>query len=112
MSPADAELVELPDGKESLKAFARSLLLERDREKQRAEELRVEMLRLQLELERYKKWYYGPRADRLQSSGDVAQMLLDFAGELDRKPVRLSAALPAGRYLRAARTLCAKGGGR
>ncbi|MGC4052535.1 MAG: IS66 family transposase zinc-finger binding domain-containing protein [Paludibaculum sp.] len=45
------------------------------------------MLRLQLELERYKKWYYGPRADRLQSAGDVAQMLLDFAASMDQKPV-------------------------
>ena len=53
------------------------------------------MLRLQLELERYKKWYYGPRADRLQSSGDVAQMLLDFAEELDRKPVHPDDVPPA-----------------
>lgn len=89
-----SELVELPEDSESLKAVVRSLLLERDREKQRAEEqerragqLYVEMLRLQQELERYKKWYYGPRADRLESSGEVAQLLLDFAGELDRKPV-------------------------
>ena len=44
----------------------RTLLVERDRQKQRADELRVEKLRLQLELERYKKWYYGPRADRLR----------------------------------------------
>ena len=29
---------------------------------------------------RLKKWYYGPRADRLQTPGDVAQMLLEFAG--------------------------------
>src|SRR6266851_4747391 len=81
--------------------MVRSLLVERDDQKRRAdeqqksadeqqrraEELRVENLRLQLELERYKKWYYGPRADRLQSSGDLAQMLLNFAEELDRKPV-------------------------
>jgi transposase len=59
-----------------------------------AEELRVEMLRLQLELERYKKWYYGPRADRLQSSGDVAQMLLEFAEGLDCKPVAQEDLLP------------------
>src|ERR1035441_10910060 len=79
----------------------RMLMRERDEEKQRADkheqraeqetrrsdELRVEMLRLQLELERYKKWYYGPRADRLQSPGDLAQMLLTFAEEMDRKPV-------------------------
>jgi transposase len=74
--------------------MVRSLALERDRETQRAEEqqrraeeLRVEMLRLQLELERFKKWYYGPRADRLHTSGDVAQMLLAFAAELDSRPV-------------------------
>src|SRR5208337_2682408 len=79
----------------------RSLLVERDREKQRAEEqaqraeaqakraeeLQVELLRLQMELERFRKWYYGPRADRLRSAGDLAQMLLDFAEELERKPV-------------------------
>src|SRR5271165_889838 len=71
-----------------------SLLLEGEQQKQRAEqqtrraeELYLQNLRLQLELERYKKWYYGPRADRLQSSGDLAQMLLDFAEEMDRKPV-------------------------
>jgi len=96
--------------------MVRSLLLERDRETQRAEEqqrraeeqhfraeesrhqaeeLRVEMLRLQLELERLKKWYYGPRADRLQSSGEVAQMLLAFAAELDRKPVHPDDVPPA-----------------
>jgi len=81
--------------------MVRTLLAERNHEKQRAEEqkqraqaqarraeeLQVELLRLQLELERYKKWYYGPRADRLQSYGDLAQMLLTFAEERDRKPV-------------------------
>ena len=76
--------------------MVRSLVLERDRETRRAEELRVEMLRLQLELERFKKWYYGPRADRLQSSGDVAQMLLAFSEELDRKPVPPEDVPPAG----------------
>jgi len=96
-----ANLVALPDDSHALKAMLRTLMQERDDEKRRAdeherraeqearrgEELRVEMLRLQLELERYKKWYYGPRADRLQSSGDLAQMLLNFAEEMDRKPV-------------------------
>ena len=67
-----------------------SLLRERDREKQRAQEqtkraddLHVENLRLQVALARYKKWYYGPRADRLPSSGDLAQVLLDFAEGLE-----------------------------
>src|SRR5260221_8139244 len=41
-------------------------------EKQRIE---IEKLRLEVELLRYKKWYYGPKADRLQQPGDVAQML-------------------------------------
>ena len=105
---SEANLVPLPDDSEALKAMLRTLMREHDQEKQRAleqkqradeqeqraeqearrgDELRVEMLRLQLELERYKKWYYGPRADRLQSSGDLAQLLLNFAEEMDRKPV-------------------------
>jgi transposase len=112
---SEANLVPLPDDSEALKAMLRTLMRERDKEKQRAnehqqraeaqkqradeherraeeearrgDELQVEMLRLQLELERYKKWYYGPRADRLQSSADLAQLLLNFAEEMDRKPV-------------------------
>ena len=82
-----SELVNLPEDGDTLKAMVRSLALERDRQTQRVEELRVEMLRLQLELERFKKWYYGPRADRLASEGEVAQMMLAFAEEVDRKPV-------------------------
>jgi transposase len=89
------ELVNLPEDSEALKALVRSLVLERDRETQRAEQLRVEMLRLQLELERFRKWYYGPRADRLQSSGDMAQMLLAFAAELDCRPVPADDVSPA-----------------
>jgi len=97
----EANPVPLPDDSEALKAMLRTLMRERDEEKQRADqheqraeqearrsdELQVEMLRLQLELERYKKWYYGPRADRLQSSADLAQLLLNFAEDMDRKPV-------------------------
>ncbi|MHB1838554.1 MAG: IS66 family transposase [Acidobacteriaceae bacterium] len=93
MPPISPELVELPGDSASLKAVIRSLLLERDEEKRRAEvearradDLHVENLRLQLELERFRKWYYGPRADRLQSVDDLAQMLLHFAEEMDRKP--------------------------
>lgn len=98
---SEANLVALPDDSQALKAMLRTLLNERDQEKRRADmheqlaekqsrranDLHVENLRLQLELERYRKWYYGPRADRLQSSGDLAQMLLMFAEEMDRKPV-------------------------
>src|SRR6267378_949565 len=65
----------------------RSLLLERDQQIKRANDLHVENLRLQLELERYRKLYYGPRADRLRSTGDLAQVLLVFAEELEQKPI-------------------------
>jgi transposase len=108
VTPSSSNSPNLPSDKETLQAMVRVLLLERDREKQRAEEqtcraneqskqaaeLQVELLRLQLELERYKKWYYGPRADRLQSDNDLAQMLLNFAEDLDRKPTN-PADLPA-----------------
>lgn len=84
---SEATLVALPDDSQALKAMLRTLMNERDDEKQRANDLYVENLRLQLELDRYRKWYYGPRADRLQTPGDLAQMLLTFAEEMDRKPV-------------------------
>jgi len=70
-----------------LQAMVLALQADRDQEKKHAEQLQVQNLRLQLELDRYKKWYYGPRADRLQSDQDVAQMLLNFAADLDQKPI-------------------------
>ena len=73
-------LSNLPDDKEALKAMVAALLDERD-------DLHIENLRLQVEMARYRKWYYGPRADSLQSEGDLAQMLLSFAETLDQKPV-------------------------
>jgi transposase len=82
-----AALLELPEDKEALKALVASLLGERDQERQRANDLHIEMLRLQVELARYRKWYYGPRADRLQSEGELAQMLLSFSETADLKPV-------------------------
>jgi hypothetical protein len=64
-------LTSLPDDKETLKAMLRSLWQERERQAKRAEEQRrradelyLETLRLKMELERYKKATYGPRADR------------------------------------------------
>ena len=81
--------------------MVRALLLERDQEQQRAEvqaqrareqqqradNLYLENLHLQVELARLKKWYYGPRADQLQSEGELAQMLLSFSETQDRKPI-------------------------
>jgi transposase len=96
-----AKLNNLPQDRESLEAMVRSLILEREQQKQRAidlqgetlrqtkraEELYLQNLRLQLELQRYKKWYYGPRADRLSSSQDLAQALLEFGEQLQAKAV-------------------------
>jgi transposase len=82
----------LPEDNESLKAMLCSLLRERDSEKQRADQLYLDNLRLQVELARYRKWTYGPRADRL-SAGELAQMLMDFAETLEQKPI-LSIDLP------------------
>ena len=87
MPASDPSFVPLPEDPATLKALLLAALAERDREQQhaeaqealareksawaaeqgkRADDLYVQTLRLQLELERYKKWYYGPRADRLQ----------------------------------------------
>jgi transposase len=99
----------LPEDSASLKVVVRALLAERDQEKQRAEQQRqlaqqqgkraddlyLENLRLQQELARYKKWYYGPRADRL-SENELAQALLDFAEELEKQPVPSEEVPPAG----------------
>src|SRR5438034_8181598 len=94
MHAVEKDLSNLPEDSGSVKAMLRSLLAERYREKQRADEqlkraddLHIQNLRLQLELARYKKWYYGPRADRLNSTSELAQVLLDFGQELEQRPI-------------------------
>src|SRR5882762_5197041 len=64
----------------------RALWHEREQQKQRIDELYLENLQLQKELLRYKKATYGPRADRL-SENELAQVLLEFAEELEKKPL-------------------------
>jgi transposase len=93
MTTGDTHLPHLPEDSASLKEMLRALLVERDREKQRAEEqckraddLHLQNLRLQQELARLKKWYYGPRADRL-TSAELAQVLLDFGQALQQRPI-------------------------
>src|SRR5260370_16081419 len=66
---------------------ANDLQVETLRQTKRAEDLYLQNVRLQLELERYKKWYYGRRADRLSSSQDLAQALLEFGEQLQAKAV-------------------------
>src|SRR6202162_385456 len=103
-----AKLNDLPQDREALASMVRSLILEREeqrqrveheserandlhgeslRQRKRADELYLENLRLQLELQRYKKWYYGPRADRLATRADLAQELLEFGEQLQKKPI-------------------------
>jgi hypothetical protein len=56
-----ATLPELPEDREALRELVASLLGERDQQRQRVNDLHIEMLRLQVELARYRRWYYGPR---------------------------------------------------
>src|SRR5258708_7290507 len=79
-------LTDLPEDKKALKAMLRSLVQERDQQQQRIDDLYLENLQLQKELLRYKKATYGPRADRL-SENELAQALLEFAEELEQKPL-------------------------
>ena len=53
-----------------------------------------------MELLRLKKWYYGPRADRLQTPDDVTQLLLGFRRtNLESHPVNPQDDLPPGEAL-------------
>jgi len=66
---------------------------------QQIAELELDKLRLQQQLMVAMKKLYGPRADRLAGTGDLAQLLLDFAKELEARPVD-PADLPADTDLR------------
>jgi transposase len=89
----ETSLSNLPEDKQALQAMLRALWHEREQQKQHIEELSkrsddlyLENLQLQKELLRYKKATYGPRADRLSES-ELAQALLEFAEELEQKPL-------------------------
>jgi len=58
-----------------------------DEAQRQSQELEVQKLRLEMELLRLRKLYYGPRADRLSTDGDVAQMLLAFSAEMEARPL-------------------------
>jgi transposase len=74
--------------RQELEKEREELTKERD---QKIAELELEKLRLAHQLELLKKRYYGPRADR----GDLGQFLLEFAQELEARPVNPQD-LPAG----------------
>src|SRR4029450_9661807 len=78
----------LPDDVAALKAMVLTLARQRAQARLEAQELEAKKPRLEVELLRLKKLYYGPRADTLASAGEVAQMLLDFATELEARPAQ------------------------
>jgi transposase len=99
--PTKINPVELPDDAASLKAMLFSLMAAHEQEKQRADqqsslasslqkksdELYIENLRLQVQVDRFKRWYYGPRADKLSTALELGQMLLAFGEEFESKPI-------------------------
>ena len=108
MSDSASSLTNLPEDPTALKELLRVARAERDharqradehqalaqakaglaaQQKQRADALYLENLRLQLHLERYRKWYYGPRADQLKTRKELGQALLAFGEELAQKAV-------------------------
>jgi transposase len=89
-----SSITSLPDDPRALKQIIIDLSRQRDENARQRDGWRVkfqnieiEKLRLEMQLLRLRKWYYGPRADRLQTPGDVAQMLLAFSTELESRPV-------------------------
>ena len=82
-----AVLDSLPDDPAILKSMVLTLARKHDDAASQRDEWHVKFLRAETELLRLKKWYYGPRADALSSVAEVNQMLLNFAGELEARPV-------------------------
>jgi transposase len=97
----DATLAALPDDPAALKTIILSFAKERDaaaHERDAAtraidvlrdqnQNLELEKLHLKHKLLAALKRIYGPRADRVMSEPDLAQLLLDFAKELESRPV-------------------------
>jgi hypothetical protein len=99
--PSNSRADPLPDDPAALRVLVETLMRQRDEDaaaraelvrrmdalEARAQDLELAKLRLEMELLKYKKWMYGPRADKLASLGDVAQMLLLFGEELEQRPI-------------------------
>jgi transposase len=82
-----AAIASLPDDPVTLKQILATRTREREDFRRQRDELQIAKLRIEVELLRLKKLYYGPRADRLTTPGEVAQMLLEFAVALEARPV-------------------------
>jgi transposase len=82
-----SSVMSLPDDPAILKQIIATRTRERDTWKSKHDDKEVRCLRLEVELLRLKKWYYGPRADALKHYTDAAQLLLTFATDLESRPV-------------------------
>ena len=80
-------ITSLPDDPQSLKQIILTISREPDERTRERDDWHVKFLRIEAELLRLRKWYYGPRAERRQAAGDAAQMLLEFGLELESRPV-------------------------
>lgn len=85
-----AVITALPDDPQALKLMIATLARERDEWKRKHDQNQIEKLRLEVELLRLRKGYYGRKADQLATPADVAQMLLSFGEQLENRPVDLS----------------------
>lgn len=80
-------LTALPDDPQTLKAMIAALARQRDAATRERDAWQIKFLRAETELPRLRKWYYGRKADQLATPADVAQMLLSFGQELEKRPV-------------------------
>jgi transposase len=83
----DAAPITIPDDPQAVRDLLIRTLRERDAVKRERDDWHVKFLRVETELLGLKKRYYGPRADRLATESDVAQMLLEFATDLESRPL-------------------------
>jgi len=98
----DALLANLPGDPQALKQIIIELSRDRDQQlrqreqriaehQQRIAELELQKLRLEHQLHQLKKQYYGPRADRVE----LGQLLLQFAEQLEARPIDPQDLVPA-----------------
>src|SRR3954447_24934089 len=80
-------LTSLPDDPQALKQIIVNLSCQRDEWKLKHDQKEIEKLRLEVELLRLRKWYYGRKADALSTAAQLNQMLLGFGQELEQRPL-------------------------
>ena len=82
----DTATLSLPDDPGLLKAIIAKLQLREKELTRQCEAKELERLRLEVELLRLRKLYYGAKADRLTHYSDTAQLVLEFGRQLEALP--------------------------